>query len=62
MCVKTCRNLPHVERGGATWLSFESGMARAPVTELRLHRSNRILYAATFAKTECLVCMNAVIS
>jgi photosystem II stability/assembly factor-like uncharacterized protein len=36
--------------GGASWLAFQDGLPRSPVTELRLNRRRRILFAATMGR------------
>jgi photosystem II stability/assembly factor-like uncharacterized protein len=36
--------------GGTTWTAFQEGLARSPVTELRLHRNRRTLFAATMGR------------
>jgi photosystem II stability/assembly factor-like uncharacterized protein len=36
--------------GGTTWTSFQDGLARSPVTELRMHQSSRTLFAATMGR------------
>jgi photosystem II stability/assembly factor-like uncharacterized protein len=36
--------------GGTSWTLFQEGLARSPITELRLHRSSRLLIAATMGR------------
>jgi photosystem II stability/assembly factor-like uncharacterized protein len=36
--------------GGDTWTSFSEGLPRSPITELRLHRLDRSLFAATMGR------------
>jgi photosystem II stability/assembly factor-like uncharacterized protein len=36
--------------GGITWNSFQEGLSRSPVAELRLHYAARMLYAATMGR------------
>lgn len=36
--------------GGITWTVFQEGLARSPVTELRLQRGTRTLFAATMGR------------
>ena len=36
--------------GGITWTSFQEGLARSPVTELRLQYAARMLYVATMGR------------
>ncbi len=36
--------------GGITWTTFQDGLARSPITELRLHRNARVLFAATMGR------------
>ncbi len=36
--------------GGVTWTRLEGGLPRVPVTRLRLHWSDRLLYAATMGR------------
>ncbi len=36
--------------GGITWNAFQDGLARSPVTELRLHRNARTLFAGTMGR------------
>ncbi|MGH9972751.1 MAG: hypothetical protein ACRD93_02500, partial [Nitrososphaeraceae archaeon] len=36
--------------GGASWTSFQERLPRSPITELRLHRSGRLLFAATMGR------------
>jgi hypothetical protein len=36
--------------GGITWTSFRDGLPRSPITELRLQRLSRLLFAATMGR------------
>jgi photosystem II stability/assembly factor-like uncharacterized protein len=36
--------------GGDTWTAFQDGLPRSPVTELRLNKTNRFLFAATMGR------------
>ena len=36
--------------GGTSWTTFQEGLPRSPITQLCLHRSARILFAATMGR------------